>query len=335
MEKKTSLRQRRNPVRRCLVLGLLAFAPSAQAMTLDFPGPAITTASRSDPLTSSRVAIGAWTEAGLPTRLSEGALEQTAWRISAPETNPQSLTTLAIMQPLRAQLTRDGYNIIFECETAACGGFDFRYGTDLLPEPDMHVDLGDFRYICAERNTAAGPEMLSLMISRSATSGFVQLTRIGQAPAPEPLITASTKTPQSEPRATQDPGFQTAGDIGSYLETGGTVKLDDLVFSSGSANLAAGEYASLTDLAAYLQSNPDRSVALVGHTDATGSLNANIALSRQRAMSVRQRLVKDLGIPAGQVTADGVGYLAPRASNLTEEGRTENRRVEVMLTSTR
>ncbi|MDP4033108.1 MAG: OmpA family protein [Pseudorhodobacter sp.] len=318
-------------MRRALVLGLLAFAPSAQAMTLDFPGPATTTASRSDPLTSSRVAIGPWTEAGLPTRLSEGALEQTAWRITAPETDPQSLTTLAIMQPLRAQLARDGYNVIFECETAACGGFDFRYGTDLLPEPDMHVDLGDFRYLCAERNSAAGPEMLSLMVSRSATSGFVQLTRIGQAPAPMPQISASTKTPQSEPRAT----LAEAADIGSRLETGGTVMLDDLVFSSGAADLAAGEYASLTNLAAYLQSNPDRSVALVGHTDATGSLNANIALSRQRAMSVRQRLVKDLGIPVGQVTADGVGYLAPRASNLTEEGRTENRRVEVMLTSTR
>jgi outer membrane protein OmpA-like peptidoglycan-associated protein len=41
------------------------------------------------------------------------------------------------------------------------------------------------------------------------------------------------------------------------------------------------------------------------------------------------------GIPAEQVRAEGVGYLAPRASNLTDEGRKKNRRVEVMLTSTK
>jgi len=74
-------------------------------------------------------------------------------------------------------------------------------------------------------------------------------------------------------------------------------------------------------------------VVLVGHTDASGALAPNIALSRARAQAVRAALVA-LGAKADQIGAEGAGYLAPRATNLTPEGRAQNRRVEVMLTPT-
>ncbi|MFN3845176.1 MAG: OmpA family protein, partial [Paracoccaceae bacterium] len=67
---------------------------------------------------------------------------------------------------------------------------------------------------------------------------------------------------------------------------------------------------------------------------ASGGLEGNIALSRKRAEAVRQYLIKEHGIPAKQLEAQGVGYLAPRASNQTDDGREKNRRVEVMVTST-
>jgi len=93
------------------------------------------------------------------------------------------------------------------------------------------------------------------------------------------------------------------------------------------------EYETLTTLANYLKAQPNRKIALVGHTDAEGSLQGNIALSRQRARAAMQRLI-ELGVPRAQLEAEGVGYLAPMANNLTEEGRTQNRRVEAILTST-
>jgi OOP family OmpA-OmpF porin len=76
-------------------------------------------------------------------------------------------------------------------------------------------------------------------------------------------------------------------------------------------------------------------VVLVGHTDASGGLAGNTALSRARAASVRDRLMAEYAVPAAQITAEGVGYLAPRATNKTEDGRARNRRVEAILTSTR
>jgi hypothetical protein len=48
------------------------------------------------------------------------------------------------MAALRATAEAEGWQIVFACADAACGGFDFRFALDLIPEPDMHVNLADF-----------------------------------------------------------------------------------------------------------------------------------------------------------------------------------------------
>jgi OOP family OmpA-OmpF porin len=257
-----------------------------------------------------------------------------AWRIDG-----ANLTSLQLLAPLRDQLTADGFAVVFECATNDCGGFDFRFGTDVLPEPDMHVDLGDFRFLAAERTGADGPEVVSLIVSRSSNAGYVQMTRVGTVALP-PATAAVPDTPpdiavpQPMPAPQAEALPAAPEDLGGRLESGGAVALDDLVFASGESVLAAGDYASLRALADYLADNPTRTIAIVGHTDASGSLATNIGLSRARARAVRDVLIDRYGAAAGRVQAEGVGYLAPRATNLTEEGRRQNRRVEVMLTST-
>jgi OOP family OmpA-OmpF porin len=77
---------------------------------------------------------------------------------------------------------------------------------------------------------------------------------------------------------------------------------------------------------------PDQTISIVGHTDSSGGLDGNIAISRQRAAAVIKRLVVDFGAPRARLTAAGMGYLAPIASNLTQEGREANRRVEAVVT---
>ena len=149
-----------------------------------------------------------------------------------------------------------------------------------------------------------------------------------QAPA-EPLAPLVTPQNTEPPAPSPDPGS-----LAAELELTGSAALDDLVFASGKAALEDGDYGSLAALADWLKAHPDLRVTLVGHTDATGSLDGNIALSKQRAAAVRDWLVSRLAASASQIDAQGAGYLAPRASNQTPEGRQKNRRVEVMLTST-
>jgi outer membrane protein OmpA-like peptidoglycan-associated protein len=323
-----------NRIRILLCLALLLPGRPLHALTLDFPGPVRVTAQVQDPAGSTAIATGPWRTGGMQTRQAEGALDRTAYRIEA-----AGLSTLQMLAPLRDQLVADGYTVIYQCEANACGGFDFRFGLAILPEPDMHVDMGDYRYLSAERQTPAGDEVIDLLISRSANAGFVQVTRVGGA-LPPVALTVSSKAPAdlpAPPALTPDPApapVTLPGNLATALETGGAVALDDLVFGSGSATLADGDYASLAALGAYLKANPARTIAFVGHTDASGGLETNIALSRQRAEAVRAALIARFDVPPAQVQAEGVGYLSPRASNLTPEGRAANRRVEVMLTST-
>ena len=118
------------------------------------------------------------------------------------------------------------------------------------------------------------------------------------------------------------------------LEAGHAQVLEDLVFASGSSALAAGRYGSLAGLAAWLEADAQGQIILVGHTDASGTLEGNVKLSKLRAESVRQELLHSYKVAPEQVQAEGIGFLSPRASNLTPEGRDKNRRVEVMATST-
>ncbi|MEN9060579.1 OmpA family protein [Ponticoccus litoralis] len=110
--------------------------------------------------------------------------------------------------------------------------------------------------------------------------------------------------------------------------------LSDVVFAFGSSELGTEEIASLDAIADWLALNPNRKVLIVGHTDATGSLDANRAVSLSRAQSAVRYLRERRGTNPAQIAAEGAGYMAPVASNLTPEGREANRRVEAVLLST-
>ena len=257
----------------------------------------------------------------MPTTLIEGEMTRQAWRIDT-----VSLTSLQLLRPLREQLRDARFRILFECQTEACGGFDFRFDMDTLPPPEMQINLGDFRFLTAERTTAEGLEYVTLFVSRMADAGFVQVTRVvPNQPEPEPLASASA--PVTGQVAAPE-------GIAVQLDSVGRAILPDLDFVTGSAQLDDRAYPALAEVAAYLEANPDRVVALVGHTDSAGALDTNIALSQRRARSVLERLVTVHSVPRRQLAAEGMGYLAPVATNLTEAGRDANRRVEVIVTST-
>jgi outer membrane protein OmpA-like peptidoglycan-associated protein len=314
--------QIRNTRPALFAIGLMA-GTAAGALTLEFPGPATPTSAPATTRASYAMPTAPWANGNLPVTVIDGVVERTAWQIDTP-----NLSSLDLMQPLRAQLVAAGFTPVFECESNGCGGFDFRFATDVLPEPLMHVDLGDFRFLSAER--AGGNEIVGLMVSRSARKGFVQLTRAVAESGP--ALFAATNKALDAAAPLDVPALPPP--LASILMSEGAVVLQGLDFGTGAADLTEGRYESLAALAAWLIQNPDQTVALVGHTDASGGLDSNIIISKKRAASVRARLIDVYSIPPGQIEAQGVGYLAPIASNLTEDGRQKNRRVEAVVTST-
>lgn len=304
---------------RTLVLLLLPM--QAAAVTLDMPSNASLQIEDVAALDSYAMPTAAWSLSGMPVLTGTGEVRKQAWRIDAP-----GLTTLQLLNPLQDQLIADGFEVLFTCTDDACGGFDFRFATPVLPAPAMHVDLGDYRFVATQRTVDGVSELVSLFASRSSAAGFVQVIRVGAAES-APIAAADAPAARAVTATI-------AGDLAQELEGNGRYILADLAFQTGSAQLGDATFASLQDLADYLISNPDRTVALVGHTDSVGSLDGNIALSKRRAGSVLERLVTTYSIPRRQLDAQGMGYLSPVATNITKTGRELNRRVEVIITST-
>jgi outer membrane protein OmpA-like peptidoglycan-associated protein len=105
-----------------------------------------------------------------------------------------------------------------------------------------------------------------------------------------------------------------------------------ILFATGKSNLSANAKNSLNQFAISLQNNPQTNVQIAGHTDNTGTRAVNERLSKERANSVFNYLV-NAGVAPNRMTADGYAYDFPVASNDTEAGRAQNRRVEVYISA--
>jgi outer membrane protein OmpA-like peptidoglycan-associated protein len=113
-------------------------------------------------------------------------------------------------------------------------------------------------------------------------------------------------------------------------ESGVVVTLGDVLFASGEVQLVDGGLSSLEEVVDLLQTEPDKKIRVEGHTDSLGAAQTNLELSQKRAEAVREALIS-LGVDAGRITAQGMGEDFPIASNEDEDGRAQNRRVDVIL----
>ena len=103
-----------------------------------------------------------------------------------------------------------------------------------------------------------------------------------------------------------------------------------ILFPFDSADLQTEGRSNLRQLADSLEENPRTEVMIVGHADATGRPTYNQGLSERRAQAAADYLVSQ-GIPRGRLRIAGRGESEPVASNASEEGRQQNRRVEVAI----
>ncbi|MGB0797996.1 MAG: OmpA family protein [Planktomarina sp.] len=281
------------------------------ALTLELPGAPEITAQETAAVGVLNVPTAAWNGTQVPGIKIPGALTQAAY---------QSDTVFRpdrIAASILPQLQDQGYELTLMCADTQCGGYDFRFALPVLAPPGMYVDIGNFVFIAARKgdDTAAW-----VLISNSLAQSHVQITTV--APPGEATV-ATSVVEQPVPQ-----------DLAQSLDAYGHFILADLTFQTGSSQLDGTRFASLQQLADYLSANPKRTIALVGHTDAVGSLAGNIALSKRRATAVRTLLLQTYGVADDRVAAEGMGYLSPVTTNTTDTGRKQNRRVEVIVTST-
>jgi outer membrane protein OmpA-like peptidoglycan-associated protein len=137
--------------------------------------------------------------------------------------------------------------------------------------------------------------------------------------------------PASQNMATTDQ--QTTAEVNLALvkmEVGGIVKLNNILFQTGKTTIKAESYPELDNIYQVFIDNPAMEVEISGHTDSDGSEAYNLKLSQERANAIKEYIVSK-GIVDAKIKAVGYGETKPVASNDTEEGKGQNRRVEFKI----
>jgi outer membrane protein OmpA-like peptidoglycan-associated protein len=122
----------------------------------------------------------------------------------------------------------------------------------------------------------------------------------------------------------------TAMELASALNATGSVALHNILFDTGKATIKAESAAALEPVAELLKNDPSLKVEIQGHTDNVGQTAANLKLSQDRAAAVKTYLVQTAGVAPARLTSAGFGDTKPVAPNTTDEGRAQNRRVELV-----
>ncbi len=124
--------------------------------------------------------------------------------------------------------------------------------------------------------------------------------------------------------------YKNAFKVDIQFEAPKSFVLDNCTFESGKATLKPEAYAVLDELVEYLKRKDDERIEIGGHTDNVGKAEANMILSTNRAIAVKEYLLSK-GIAQERLSAKGYGLTIPIAENDTDEGRQANRRTEVKI----
>jgi outer membrane protein OmpA-like peptidoglycan-associated protein len=246
---------------------------------------------------------------------------------------PAGRSVLEVQRNYEDALQRAGARRIDGCAPEACGGRALRAllrppseratgdlgGWDSKTLTDEFLDPAQARYWYGTLDSGGRTLHVAVL---SAPSYIVALRDRHVATAV--LIV--------EPRP-MDSGQVTvnAAALAQGLQAQGRIALYGVFFDTGKAEIKPESKPQLDEMGRLLQAQPALKVHVVGHTDNQGTLEGNLALSRQRAQAVVDALVKSYKVDPKRLSAAGVASYAPLASNVDDAGRARNRRVELVV----
>lgn len=224
---------------------------------------------------------------------------------------PKERSGLEIFRNYEMALKKAGFQTLFTCSNkqGTCG-------TQTPPEIKQTLrDFGtgwDGRYVAAKLVRPDGDVYVALNVVDSGGYMKAYLYVVEMKPMEAGLVTVDAAA--------------MAGDIART----GHVAIYGILFDFNKADVKPESETALKEIAKLLQQDPKLKLHVVGHTDNVGDLKFNMDLSRKRADAVVKELITKHGVASARLRADGVGPLAPVASNDTDEGRAKNRRVELV-----
>lgn len=175
-----------------------------------------------------------------------------------------------------------------------------------------------------------------------ASSPPVVAVEPAPTPAPATVITPTTDglmdfklpdgtTLRAAPDGVESKLLEFITNSGKLVDKSTWFTMDRLEFETASASLRESSNAQLDNLASILSAFPNVKIKLGGYTDNTGTVDANLKLSGERAASAIAALISR-GVDSHRLEAEGYGEQFPVADNSTAEGRARNRRTDIHVT---
>ncbi|MEC9493383.1 OmpA family protein [Flexistipes sp.] len=235
---------------------------------------------------------------------------------------PEGLSVLQIRRNYQRALKDAGFEMVYECY----GGIDEIpydiYGDFDNIEGDHSKSVlsgKDESYFLARLPQEDGDVYVSahIWISDNADADWQPVTAL-QILEEKPMKSGKIKVDINAETMAKD------------IEETGSVRIYGIHFDTDKATIKEESESTLAEIAAFLEEKPDLHLGVVGHTDAVGSIEYNMDLSRRRAESVVEFLASEHGISKDRLKPRGLGPWAPVASNEDEDGRARNRRVELI-----
>jgi outer membrane protein OmpA-like peptidoglycan-associated protein len=237
-------------------------------------------------------------------RRLEGRITRIAYR-----TDPGP-SILEVSRNFETQLAKAGFETLLACDTDECGGIPFAEGVDALPIPAMWIDGFNYRYFAGRKTEAGRETYAAVLVSKNNDDIYTQLVVAVVGVVADKMVDAAA--------------------MAKGLGEKGHIALYGIYFDTDKAVLKPESRPTLEEIAKLLRAQPQLNVVIVGHTDSQGTYDHNMDLSRRRAEAVAQALVSSYQIARTRLRTAGIGFLAPVGSNATDEGRTLNRRVELV-----
>ena len=265
----------------------------------------------------------------LKSQTIEGKITQRAYLA------PEGRTVLEVTRNYQQALVKAGMQLKFSCEKEKCG--PSRIQEPLLAYAEGMKQIQSYggysELAMIVLNTSDPPYFFWGTIDVDGRPVYVAVfTSKIDAPEDSPLKgRAGTFIEVVEPKAMEsDKVSVDASAIGTAVKSAGKIALYGIYFDTGKADIKPESKAQLLEIGKFLNEDKSIKVIVVGHTDNVGSIESNQTLSQQRAAAVAAALAKDYQVAPARIIAKGVANFSPVASNLSEEGRARNRRVELV-----
>jgi outer membrane protein OmpA-like peptidoglycan-associated protein len=222
-----------------------------------------------------------------------------------------SRTVAEVFRHYEQQVEKGGFEVQYTCKGVDCGEGGRRTNGDWWALSDNR------RYLAARLQRPRGDVWVTVHVhARTAT-----------APVEHEIDVVELKPP-AVPPAPRDEGDVLT--LAKELDANGRVVLRSLAFADGKPAVLPASERVVAAIAELLASKPGLKLHVVVHGDDAAPITAGVEISKKRAAALVSALKQKHKVAGGRVQPAGLGALAPVASNATEEGRAQNRRVELI-----